>query len=566
MCFNWIIRYADRGIVQREGADKAFWVRPGHPPIVLLTPPLPGFGIDTARALLPSWITWVSVLWIPALTFTLCASLSYLSARLAMLRESGINSTAWTERARAAYPVRLATTLTVWFCFGFLLVFVCYHENPLVQVSIACVAALCFVSAVLASTVVHHTIAPRIGDPLRSWRKRFRDLSIWLANPSWLIFGLVLFAMPSQLGTRAIVLTLAGFTGFGLVLKFGTLPLLNRLGVVETASERLACAVKQASEKMGVSPSAVFEIDSPRANAFALTFSNQVVFTKRAVEVLDGKQLAAVACHELAHLAEPAKVKFARLAVTLVIFSLIWINLLYPRFGMDGTYGLIAVVLAISLGLRRWQRRLEDRADAAALRSQTDTGVYADALEKIYRASNSPAALGYGRTHSSLYDRMLEAGITPEFARPDVPSRWRSVAALAVSAALLFLFATGFDQWSDHAAARSRPTETGIMWRLAIGAGGPRELAQLGDIRERRGLTKQAATFYGAATELSPYSVLYQAKLAAALSALGRCQEADKVWSEAKDNLNRWYYDDTVVSVAKTANVAVVNCSPRPAS
>jgi tetratricopeptide (TPR) repeat protein len=72
----------------------------------------------------------------------------------------------------------------------------------------------------------------------------------------------------------------------------------------------------------------------------------------------------------------------------------------------------------------------------------------------------------------------------------------------------------------------------------------------------------QAATFYERASELDPDSVVYRAKLATALSELGRCEEADEALSEADYDLSHCSYcEGAAESAIRVAKSALGNCS-----
>ena len=59
------------------------------------------------------------------------------------------------------------------------------------------------------------------------------------------------------------------------------------------------------------------------------------------------------------------------------------------------------------------------RADAIAHANEPDPGIYARALAKLYEDNLLPAVNAKDRaTHPHLYDRMLAAGVTPDFPRP----------------------------------------------------------------------------------------------------------------------------------------------------
>jgi len=56
--------------------------------------------------------------------------------------------------------------------------------------------------------------------------------------------------------------------------------------------------------------------------------------------------------------------------------------------------------------------------------TESDESVYAPALEKLYRENQLPAVnINDRQTHPHLYDRMLAAGITPNYPRPGRPKK-----------------------------------------------------------------------------------------------------------------------------------------------
>jgi hypothetical protein len=65
---------------------------------------------------------------------------------------------------------------------------------------------------------------------------------------------------------------------------------------------------------------------------------------------------------------------------------------------------------------------MEKRADKIAAENQAQDGIYAHALEKLYCDSLIPAVSSSNRkAHPHLYDRMLAAGIQPDYPRPAKP-------------------------------------------------------------------------------------------------------------------------------------------------
>jgi Zn-dependent protease with chaperone function len=521
--------------------------------------------LDAARALIPSWVVWVNLLWPPIATFALGSTVAYICARVALFRVTGITSALWTDRARATYPARRAVSLTYWFSTAFIVTLLAEVQNPLLRLPYAAVVALCIPAIVLGLAVANYAIAARLGDPPFRWRRWFRCFgAAWLLFPGWLILLAVILAMPNEIGLRAAIVAVVGLTIYAYPGIFGTPPLLCHLGLASPVSPRLAAAVSEASQKTGLTPAAVYEVDLWAANAFALLIPNQIAFSRRSVEILDLQQLVAVCCHEFAHLGESKRVKLIALASYFAIFPVVFVNAIFDRFGWAGISCLALLITAIFLRLRVIKRRMEGSADTAASRHELDQGVYAAALERLYSDSKIPAVLRSPGAHGHLYDRMVAAGATPNYERPAPPSRSREYAALAVGLTLVLLFSAALEQWSRNATVNRHLSETAVMYRMATGVLGTSALARLGDLRSNEGHIDQAAIFYEAAVELDD-SFVYRAKLTIALSALGRCDDAVDEWTETEYLLKECSCEELADrSILRAAKSAVRSCSPLP--
>ena len=192
------------------------------------------------------------------------------------------------------------------------------------------------------------------------------------------------------------------------------------------------------------------------ANAIAFVLERKIGVTDAALATLDDDQLAAVCAHEMAHLAEPRRVILARasgafllgLYIALIMAS---VRPILGSFGPDGMlWGIIAAFLFLIVGvllLKRLGRKMEIRADSHATGWEPSPGTYARALERIAQVNLVPAVMGSRRNvHPDLYDRMIQAGVTPDFPRPARPPRWAFVLGLAglLLAACLGLVAYSF--------------------------------------------------------------------------------------------------------------------------
>ena len=172
----------------------------------------------------------------------------------------------------------------------------------------------------------------------------------------------------------------------------------------------------------GVFPRRIYFADSPMANAGALPFLDSLVVTSRALEVLDDGELCGVIRHELAHLKEPRAVQLARFIPSVAFMGFALGKPVHHHFGYAGFLALAAVILLSLRATRHFARRMESHADAAAIESAADTTKYAHALEKLYIVNQVPAVMrNSSATHPHLYDRMVAAGVTPDYPRPAPP-------------------------------------------------------------------------------------------------------------------------------------------------
>jgi len=105
---------------------------------------------------------------------------------------------------------------------------------------------------------------------------------------------------------------------------------------------------------------------------------------------------------------------------------------------------LAAVTFSILTTFKLVSRHCEKRADQIATRHESDAGVFASALLKLYKENLMPAVLAKRQsTHPDLYDRLIASGVQPDFPRP-LPPRKLSVQSLIMSIALGILIARSF--------------------------------------------------------------------------------------------------------------------------
>jgi Zn-dependent protease with chaperone function len=151
--------------------------------------------------------------------------------------------------------------------------------------------------------------------------------------------------------------------------------------------------------------------------------------------------VAAICAHELAHLTEPGRIRLLRQIRTLAYLPWVFFVPLIHTFGIFALYGLIAITILVPRVFGKLSRKLESRADQMAKAEEGDAGTYARALTRIHEDRLIPAVTSKtrARTHPDLYDRLIAAGITPDFPKPPPPTgvAWHG-RAFAILAGLLF--------------------------------------------------------------------------------------------------------------------------------
>jgi Zn-dependent protease with chaperone function len=326
----------------------------------------------------------------------------------------------WTEQARVLWPARTAGANNIWLapvCLvlaevaGGLITMSQGFPYPLL-------AAI--FGALLGTFPFNREILPRF--TFWSWL-RLVGVSIALRGGLFLIFAVGAALMPEQAGLRMAVVS-GSVLFFVLAWNFGLcLGTLRGLGLLRMADERLRRIVGVTSQRMGVREPRAWMMDVPLAQAFALPTTGELLFTSRLLEISSDEEVSAICAHELAHLAESKVVRVGRLVSTLTLYPLIFFRTAGDS-SMWGVGVMFGLVLALFIFARRLSRRMEIRADKIASANQGEDGTYARALEKLYCDSLIPAVASTNlQMHPHLYDRMMAAGVQPEYPRPAKPRK-----------------------------------------------------------------------------------------------------------------------------------------------
>ncbi len=466
----------------------------------------------------------------------------------------------WTARARVSWPLRVTLRMTVFFTTLLFAATTALLVGPLsaappwlVGVAVALAVAGVFIGAMGWSSVA------LLGRP-RSGFAQMLDLAVLFvaaaSHLSLLAFvPLTFVAWPwGAVGAGGAVVVITLVATFGLPLKG-----LRVFGKASPADERLVSIVASTVGGQGVSANDVWVLHTDMANAFAFPPSGLLVFTSSAVEHLNEAELKAVASHEVGHLCESRTAVGLRVLVSILtaLGSLFGLGLLVNGQFFRGLV-LIAGVLLLGLLFRGVQRRLEREADAHA-QTHTDGSTYALALAKLYELNGAPAVIR-GGTHPSLYDRLLAAGVTPDYPRPLPPARsiWRVVvpAVGTVGLALLMQVPKVF------------PSSTPWWW---VSGSSANQLFDIGMNHVDRNELEAAEPYLTAAAALKPddpYSAFWRADV---LLRIGRCTEAVPAVQHARATIasaagDRLYDEDATAldnDLVSTAKLCLPSDDPR---
>jgi Zn-dependent protease with chaperone function len=324
----------------------------------------------------------------------------------------------WTEQARKLYPARVSRAQTIWVLpAGLTFASRIFYPESLWGL----VLAAGFFGTLLGNYPMDRATNP--GLTFHSWRNEVA--ASWIMQlSSWGVYVLAAVLMPVDFGWGTLAVTALFFALFFAQQFGGAIRLMRILGLVRPASARLQTLVDATSTAMGVPVRATWEFTGSTANAFAFVTTRELGFGRRLVAVCTDNELKAICAHELGHLSESRWTLAGRLVGALILFPMIYARPAWTLEGGGGLAFLGLLVMAIWYGNFRLARVMENRADRVALESVEDAADYARGLERIHRASLVPAVIkqGAGQTHPNLYDRMLAAGVTPDYPRPAAPA------------------------------------------------------------------------------------------------------------------------------------------------
>jgi Zn-dependent protease with chaperone function len=492
--------------------------------------------LSAARALVPSWLPFISLLALPlagltgglaALVLTPYAYRKVLAAR----------DVPWTERARLAWPARKWASLALVAIPAVLGALVSHLGGPLALLGRPAAGLFGGAAALAGVNLGMWPTARRLFGEAAGGPGRFLASSaslLCVRAPHVVVAAAVASFMPPRFtghGAEA-----AALLALGTVLLFaaalgGGLAAGRFVGLVRPADQRLRRAAGSAASRAGVPPPSGLVMECTLPVAFAIPIRRILVVSDSALALLDDAELEAVAAHETGHLTEARSVTFQRLA-GLLFFTLLMAG---PSLAGEGGRTAFLAVLFFLLALvaagvfsRRTSVEMERRADALAA-AHAEEGVYARALEKLHEAALVPAVLGKrSATHPDLWDRMAAAGAVPSWPKPAPPARG-GVGRFALVLACAIVLAGAEAGFARALPAIVRASPIGAV---ALTGGDAWPLSELARATAAGGRPRDAVALYRAAFSVDGRPG-HLANAAFVESRIGRCDAARDLAAEA---------------------------------
>jgi len=417
--------------VPPDSGDSAYWARRTATPSYAWFPSLPF--ADKVDAAANGWglvlIAVAAAIILPAFTINLVA----FACSGGLTTDPFIH---WSERARIAYPFQTLLAGVAILTPAMHVVADSNFPSELLPLPKPAFLIVIYLVALLTCNALATHWSRRYRADTGTWWQNLKDLGVTLYLYLSTIFLMFLVAsfLPTQWNAQAALLLAAIVLLVVWMNSGGWIRLGRLLGVFRPADAELRALVAGLARRIGQAVPTSYLVNWRKANAYAVPLSNAVCITRKAREILNPAETEAVLAHEMAHISESRSVRTVRMIIPLFMFM--------PIFTFDywdgggSPWGLLVFFAAPIAGIiihQRLARQMEVRADAFAHQAESSPGVYPSALAKLYEANLTPAVMsGQRKAHPHLYDRMLAAGITPDFPRPQPPKRWALWAILAV--------------------------------------------------------------------------------------------------------------------------------------
>jgi Zn-dependent protease with chaperone function len=350
----------------------------------------------------------------------------------------------WSEQARLTYHARALGARCI-FLVVLPLVFAAGRDGRRIEL-LPAVATICLLflaawTGTLGSRIaLESRFTPAMALTFRPRRAAW--IVNWVLRGVPILAGFALFAIvPYDGGLTAWAILAFGVLAVALYMNLGWLILMRAAGLIRPAGERFRSIVAGISDRMKIGPNATFEIALPMANALAYPAQRAMGITDAALAVLSDEEVSAVAAHEAGHLSEPRWVTAVRFTAGFVVGILVAgpaaVAPLFRSIGVGmGVWSLLLFPVAFlvwGVCFRKVYRRMEERADSLGREFEPAPGAYGRALEKLYATNMMPVVMARPvrrrrhleqQLYPELYDRMVSAGVTPDFPRPQPPPEW----------------------------------------------------------------------------------------------------------------------------------------------
>ncbi len=372
------------------------------------------FGCVTGSFLLASICTWLALIpW----------------------RKASAAGAHWTERARLLYPARVSDGYHG-FNFALLSAFALLVIGGVPAQHWIFGGFFGWIGGRLGGYVLARAMYPQV--TARRWLRQF-SISLSLGSANMVVFVGAILVMPVDFGWKTWIIA-GGVLGFSLIMALGLgRNMLTVLKLIRPAPPAVLETATQAANQAGAPLRAVWLTNDPAAFAAALIRSKEMIFSKTAIENLTPDEFASVCAHEAAHLKESNWILAARIIGSLSFLPFIFVRPLLHQYGPAGLFPVYIIYFAAIYLRPRLSRKMERRADQHAVKQTADPATYAHALERLYQINQTPAVFPKrrARTHPDLYDRMVAAGQTPAYPKPNPPESFSWTTVVQWSALLI---------------------------------------------------------------------------------------------------------------------------------
>jgi len=324
----------------------------------------------------------------------------------------------WTERARRFFPIQSSAQLNL-FLGAINAGLLGYWTARVGPAGVVLFGLAGLVGGLAGNYFINRRIEPR-------WTPRRYSVAVARGWGILLLIAGAFFTAHSMIGaafdSRAVLVVAIFLAANVWFVTAGAYQLLRFLGALRRAEPHLESLVQSEADRLGIRVKEVSILDDLRPLAFAMPIGRRVFLTDSLCRELSPLELRSVVVHELGHLTEPGPILAGRILGQLLLVPLLLMKPLAVASSGWAIPLLLTTFVGLICGSKLLSRRMERRADQLASLGSDRSVAYAAALEKIYSLNLLPASgIARGRAHPDLYDRMIGAGIQPDYPRPKAP-------------------------------------------------------------------------------------------------------------------------------------------------